>query len=167
MITRWISSLLVATLLAACSTTPPYQYRFRQGQTAILRDGIAIAPPVAPQVVHETIAAGNRITGGPYRYGGGHRLVIDSGYDCSGAVSSVLYQAGLLRGSRTSSGFRVFGEPGPGRWITVYARRDHTFLVVAGLRFDTGWTGQRGSGPRWTTRARPANGFVMRHPRGL
>jgi hypothetical protein len=46
---------------------------------------------------------------------------------------------------------------------TIYATRDHVFLVIAGLRFDTGWTG--GSrGPRWTTRSRPTTGAVERHP---
>ncbi len=160
-------AISLALLLSGCSTTPPYQYRFVHGKSAILRDGIAIAPPQAPRAVHDAIAAGNRIAGSPYRYGGGHRRVIDSGYDCSGAVSSVLYQAGLLRGSLTSSGFRRYGKSGHGRWISVYARRDHTFLVIAGLRFDTGWSGRRGSGPRWTTRPRPTAGFVVRHPPGL
>jgi hypothetical protein len=160
-------ALAITSLLTSCSTPPPYQYRFVPGKSAILSDGVAVAPPRAPRAVHAAVAAGNRIAGSPYRYGGGHRRVIDSGYDCSGAVSSVLYQAGLLRGSLTSSGFRRYGQSGHGRWISVYARRDHTFLVIAGLRFDTGWNGRSGSGPRWTTRPRPTSGFVVRHPPGL
>ncbi len=159
--------LALAVLFSSCSTTQPYQYRLVQGKSAILRDGIAVAPPQAPRVVHAAIAAGNRIAGSPYRYGGGHRRVIDSGYDCSGAVSSVLHQAGLLRGSLTSIGFKRYGRSGQGRWISVYARRDHTFLVIAGLRFDTGWNGRGRSGPRWTTKPRPTDGFVVRHPPGL
>jgi hypothetical protein len=159
--------LLTGLLFNACSSTPPYVYRFVPGQSAILRDGYAVAPPNAPRPVHDAIAAGNRITGAPYKYGGGHRLVIDNGYDCSGAVSSVLHQAGLMRGSLTSSGFRRYGEAGMGRWISIYAKRDHVFLVVAGLRFDTGWNGERGSGPRWTIKSRPASNFVLRHPRSL
>ena len=55
---------------------------------------------------------------------------------------------------------------GYGNWITIYARHDHVFLVVAGLRFDTGWT-HGPKGPQWTTRSRPADGCVVRHPEGL
>jgi hypothetical protein len=66
----------------------------------------------------------------------------------------------------TSKGFRRYGSSGQGRWISIYARKDHVFLVVAGLRFDTGWTGGR-KGPQWTTKSRPAKGSVVRHPAGL
>jgi len=65
-----------------------------------------------------------------------------------------------------SSGFRRYGEAGEGEWITLYAQKGHVFLVVAGLRFDTGWTGAP-EGPRWTTRPRPAKGALLRHPRAL
>jgi hypothetical protein len=158
--------LAIPLLLLAGCATPPYTYQYVPGRTAVVRDGYAIAPPKAPPAVHAAIAAGNRIAGLPYRYGGGHGRGIDSGYDCSGAASYVLQATGRLRSSTTSAGFRRFGESGPGRWISIYARRDHVFLVVAGLRFDTGYTRQ-GKGPRWTTRSRPANGAVIRHPRGL
>lgn len=155
-----------AALLSACSTTPDYVYRPVPGRTAILRDGYAIAPPGAPRAVHVAIAAGNRIAGRPYRPGGGHRRAEDDAYDCSGAVSYVLGSIGAVRSPLTSSGFRRYGAPGFGRWITIYAKRGHVFLVVAGLRFDTGWVrGPRG--PQWTTRPRPAREFVVRHPPGL
>lgn len=156
-----------ALLLGACASGPDYVYRFEARRTAILRDGIAIAPPGAPRAVKAAIAAGNRIAGKPYKSGGGHRRVHDSGYDCSGAVSYVLGSARLLRSPMTSSGFRRYGRSGAGRWITVHATRGHVFIVVAGLRFDTGWTGTSGSGPRWTTRRRPAREFALRHPPGL
>jgi hypothetical protein len=157
--------LLPLLLLGGCAA-PSYTYRYVPGKTAVLRDGYAIAPPKAPAAVHAAIAAGNRIAGLPYRYGGGHGRGIDSGYDCSGAASYVMQATGRLRSSTTSSGFRRFGESGPGRWISIYARRDHVFLVIAGLRFDTGWTGGE-KGPRWTTRDRPAKGAIIRHPSGL
>jgi hypothetical protein len=65
-----------------------------------------------------------------------------------------------------STAYRRYGEPGPGRWITIYARRGHVFMVVAGLRFDTGWhDGPRG--PQWTTESRPTDDTVMRHPDDL
>ncbi len=132
----------------------------------MLRDGIAVAPPGAPSEVEAAIAAGNRIAGLPYSYGGGHSRAMEGAYDCSGAASYVLMAAGKLSGPRPSAGFRSYGERGEGEWISVYARRGHVFLVVAGVRFDTGWT--RGpEGPQWTTQDRPANGAVIRHPSGL
>jgi hypothetical protein len=117
-------------------------------------------------VLHPAIAAGNRIAGMPYRRGGGHARLNDTAYDCSGAASYILRESGLMRDSMPSKGFRRYGRSGEGDWISIYARRDHVFLVIAGLRFDTGWT--RGpEGPQWTTQSRPANGSVIRHPDGL
>lgn len=158
--------LLTVAFLSGCSTTPDYVYHPYPGRTAMLVHGRAIAPPNAPRVVHAAIAAGNRIAGRPYRSGGGHRYAEDDAYDCSGAVSYVLGSIGALQRPLTSSQFRSYGARGFGRWITIYAKRGHVFLVVAGLRFDTGWaSGPRG--PQWTTRSRPARDFVLRHPPGL
>ncbi len=112
------------------------------------------------------IHAGNQIAGRPYKYGGGHRSFQDNGYDCSGAVSYVLHAAGYLRAPTTSTALRHFGSPGKGKYITVYAKKGHTFIVVAGLRFDTGHNGQS-RGPHWTTKPRPLSGFKARHPPGL
>ncbi len=131
-----------------------------------MRQGYAFPPAEAPPVVHAAIAAGNRISGLPYRRGGGHACEVDSGYDCSGAASYVLREAGLMQSSMPSKGFRRYGQPGQGEWISVYAKNGHVFLVVAGLRFDTGWT-DAPEGPRWSVLSRPANGCVIRHPVGL
>lgn len=160
--------LLVSLIfVAGCAGTKSYTYRLNHHRTAILgRDGKAIAPPRAPRKVRAAIAAGNEIAGLPYRHGGGHRRLEDTAYDCSGAISYVLNRAGLLAGSMPSRGFRKYGRRGEGEWISVYARRGHVFLVVAGLRYDTGWTGQP-RGPRWTARSRPARRYVVRHPPGL
>jgi len=57
------------------------------------------------------------------------------------------------------------GEPGPGKWITIYANPGHMFMVVAGWRFDT--TALRSGGTRWTRDMRPTAGFTVRHPPGL
>ena len=121
----------------------PVSYRFIYGRTAMLKNGIAIAPK-----------------------SGGHGCHIDSGYDCSGTVSYVLREAGLLKGSMTSSQYFNYGKKGAGDWITVYVRRGHVFMTVAGLRLDTGWGADR-SGPRWLTQTRPGKGHAMRHPAGL
>ncbi len=158
-------SLFAVLFLSGCAS-PSYEYRYVPGRTAMVQDGFAFAPPSAPPAVHAAVAAGNRIAGLPYQYGAGHGAGIDSAYDCSGATSYVLRSAGLLRGSTTSTGFRSYGRSGEGKWISLYARRGHVFLVIAGVRFDTGWgTGARG--PRWTTVNRPAKGAVIRHPSGL
>ena len=157
--------LTFAALLAGCSS-PHYTYHYVPGKTATIEGGYAVAPESAPPEVHAAIAAGNRIAGLPYRYGGGRCEGVDSGYDCSGACSYVLREAGLLRGCMTSHTFRDFARRGEGDWITVWARKGHVFLTVAGLRFDTGWHGH-GEGPRWTTKSRPAPRYVLRHPAGL
>jgi hypothetical protein len=125
----------------------------------------AIAPAGAPPAVQAAVAAANRITDRPYRYGGGHRAVEDSGYDCSGAVSYALIGAGLLDAPRPSSGLMDFGESGPGQWISVYAHGGHAYVVIAGLRFDTSGRGEQG--PRWRRAPRSGRGYTVRHPAGL
>ncbi len=160
--------LLVAIALAltGCVSTPPYVYHYIPGRTATLDNGYAQAPPAAPPIVRDAVSAGNEIIGKPYRYGGGHQNFYDTGYDCSGAVSYVLHSIGRMHTPTPSNELRRYGESGPGRWITVYASQGHSFIVIAGLRFDTGY-GIGGHGPKWLTRGRPANEFVMRHPGGL
>ena len=58
------------------------------------------------------------------------------------------------------------GRGGPGQWITSYANSGHSYLVVAGLRFDTGYN-NAGNGPRWSEKMRPPAGYTVRHPEGL
>jgi hypothetical protein len=66
----------------------------------------------------------------------------------------------------TSGGLTRWGEPGRGRWITVYAHAGHVYMEVGGLRFDTsGRAGRRGS--RWQAARRSAGGFEARHWPGL
>ncbi len=165
-----LAILPLAGGLVSCSSQvkarKPVSYRFEYGRTALLKDGIAYAPRNAPPAVKRAIAAGNRLQGKPYKWGGGHSRHKDSGYDCSGTVSYVLREAGLLRGSLPSSGYFKYGKKGEGRWITIYIRKGHVFVTIAGLRLDTGGPGAR-SGPRWKPETREGRGHVMRHPRGL
>jgi peptidoglycan hydrolase-like protein with peptidoglycan-binding domain len=135
-------------------------------QATLNSDGTANAPASAPAAVKGAIAAANRIVGKPYKYGGGHGRWEDSGYDCSGAMSYALHGGGLLNRQLTSGDFMSWGRRGKGSWITVYANSGHGYLVIAGLRFDTGWHGG-GKGPRWSDEMRPADGYVIRHPRGF
>jgi hypothetical protein len=160
-----LCSIVVFVLLSGCSS-PSYVYRYVPGKTATLSDGRAVAPAAAPPAVQAAIAAANRIAGLPYCYGAGHGRGIDTAYDCSGATSFVLHEAGLLDEATTSDAFRHYGERGGGDWITLYARHGHVFLSVAGVRFDTGW-GNGPRGPQWTIQGRPASGAVLRHPVGL
>ncbi|HEY3019730.1 MAG TPA: peptidoglycan-binding protein [Solirubrobacteraceae bacterium] len=122
-------------------------------------------PPGAPPAVLAVIAAATRIASTPYVWGGGHQRWEDRGYDCSGSVSYALHGAGMLDAALDSSGLAAWGEPGPGRWITIYANRRHAFMVVGAMRFDT--SGARAAGTRWQATARATTGFTARHPAGL
>jgi hypothetical protein len=135
-------------------------------RATLTSDGHAIPPSSAPQEVQDVIAAANHIVGKPYRYGGGHGSWNDSGYDCSGSVSYALHGAGFVSRPMTSGEYESFGRAGRGTWITTYANGGHVFMVVAGLRFDTGWN-NAGHGPRWSSEMRPSDGFVVRHPDGF
>jgi peptidoglycan hydrolase-like protein with peptidoglycan-binding domain len=115
--------------------------------------------------VARIIRAANRIATLPYKYGGGHGTYHDSGYDCSGSVSYALHYAGLLRTPLDSTGFMSYGDPGPGRHVTIYANAGHAYMVVDHRRFDTSAIGETGS--RWTSTHRGSAGYVVRHPPGL
>jgi cell wall-associated NlpC family hydrolase len=136
------------------------------GSTAILLSGIALAPPDAPEAVQKVINAANTIVGRPYVWGGGHASFYSYGYDCSGSVSFALFGGGLIPEPLTSGSLEGWGEPGPGKWITVYANAGHTFMEIAGLRWDTVGDA-RGTGPRWHLEPTDTSGFVARHPPGL
>jgi cell wall-associated NlpC family hydrolase len=137
-------------------------------QATLTPGGLAVAPIGAPAAVQEVIAAGNEIARLPYRYGGGHMTYEDTAYDCSGSISYVFAAAHLLNHTVVSGQLENWGDPGPGKWITVFANAGHTFMYVAGLRFDTVALAQTGS--RWSDR--PADEpdlstFSVRHPPGL
>lgn len=137
------------------------------GATATLAGERAIAPASAPTAVKQVIAAANRIRATPYIWGGGHARWWDKGYDCSGSVSYALHGAKLLEAPLVSGSFMTWGEPGPGTWITIYANKQHVYMTVAGLRWDTGGDAPGVTGPRWHSEAFLGKGFVVRHPTGL
>jgi cell wall-associated NlpC family hydrolase len=137
-------------------------------QATLIPGGLAVPPIDAPPAVQEVIAAGNQIARLPYRYGGGHLTYEDTAYDCSGSISYVFAAAHLLDRTVVSGQLENWGAPGPGKWITVFANAGHTFMYVAGLRFDTVALAETGS--RWSDR--PADeadlsSFAVRHPPGL
>lgn len=179
---RNVSVLGVATMIFGMATAsaengagyPPrpmnlYPNRANAVPQFLNYDGrFAAAPDNMPAAVHNAVAAANRLQGKPYVWGGGHRFLEDRGYDCSGSVSYVLFNAGLVRGPLTSKNFMTYGEPGPGRYITLYVSSDHVFVSICGLRFDTSDHGAgRGDGPRWRPVSRSFAGFQVRHPAGL
>ncbi|MHB1837750.1 MAG: 3D domain-containing protein [Solirubrobacteraceae bacterium] len=157
-------------------------------RAVILPSGLAAAPRDAPAAVKLAIAAGNELISKPYVYGGGHGIPLPqlaSGYDCSGSTSFVLYAAGVLHADYApdSTGLETWGQPGPGRWITVYTNSAHVFVDVDGVVMDTAWYAPvqptvPGSGPRWQPeqiigpqyqgdQAAGNGGFIQRHPPGL
>jgi cell wall-associated NlpC family hydrolase len=139
-----------------------------QDSAELTAGGLAIAPVSAPQQVQEIIDAGNEIAHLPYVWGGGHEKFIDTGYDCSGSLSFVLAAAGLLNTTMTSGQLATWGKPGPGKWVTIFANAGHTFMYVAGLRFDTVALAETGT--RWSNRSADESNlssFAVRHPPGL
>jgi hypothetical protein len=128
--------------------------------------GLAVAPIGAPPAVQEIINAGNQIARLQYLWGGGHGAFEDYAYDCSGSVSFVLAAAHLLNTTEVSGQFMSYGDPGPGKWVTIFASNGHVYMYVAGLRFDTVALAEYGS--RWTNHSADDGGsFVARHPPGL
>ena len=137
------------------------------GKAVVGANGLATAPADAPPLVKAIIDAGNRIATKPYKYGGGHGKWEDSGYDCSGSMSYAFHGAGMLDTALDSTGFMSWGQAGKGQWITTYGSGGHSYMVVAGLRFDTGYNDGDSDGPDWSTKMRPGSGYTARHPEGL
>jgi hypothetical protein len=112
-----------------------------------------------------------------YSWGGGHNSSFapsgpHNGYDCSGYVSACLHAAGLLGSPLDSSSLESWGQAGRGRYFTVYANSEHTFIVFHGLgkykRADTSpQGGEPRRGPHVRTRDRSTAGFTARHAKGL
>jgi cell wall-associated NlpC family hydrolase len=122
------------------------------------------ANPTAAAVRRMT-AAGDRIARLPYAYGGGHGSFTAGGYDCSGSVSYVLHAGGLLTTPLDSGALTGYGDAGPGRHVTIYANGSHAWMAIDGRRFDT--IAFQETGTRWSTTVSSADGYVVRHPRGL
>jgi cell wall-associated NlpC family hydrolase len=116
-----VSNSVVKQELAASGLTA------NPNQATLAPDGLAIPPLDAPPAVQEVIQAGNEIAHLPYRYGGGHMSHEDTAHDCSGSISYVFEAAHPLSGSVVSGDLMNWGDPGPGKWITVFANASHTF----------------------------------------
>ena len=144
----------------------------------VMPNGLAKAPADAPEAVKGMVAAANEISDRDYKQVHFPTHINNPTYDCSSSTSHVLWgggKFGLVPWCSTS--FMRYDQPGPGKWVTVYAKGPcgsggHVFLIIGGVRFDTGHPdlGPNGDeeGPRWRLGTRPDMGnYVPRHPEGL
>jgi hypothetical protein len=157
------------------------------GERAVLspHEGhLALVPEGVPATVQAMVIAGNELQDLPYGSTGHPDPLGATSEDCSSTVNYVLYRAGvrtlaeIARENPLAQDYVGWGEPGPGRWVTIYATTvptAHVFIVIAGLRLDTSHDGTdvgpngEQDGPRWRvldhipTWAR----WSVRHPPGL
>jgi hypothetical protein len=149
-------------------------------QTKILPSGLAAAGEEAPAQVKAMVAAGNRLFGAAYLYGGAHGSSLNTlgpAYDCSSAVSYVLHAGGVFgEYAEDSSELESYGDPGPGSYVSIYANAAHAFMYVGGLRFDTvedpaydSGPNSGKPGPKWRVSASIPGwaSWTVRHPPGL
>ncbi len=157
------------------------------GARALLspRNGhVALVPAQAPAVVQAMAIAGNELQDLPYGPTGHPDPRGADSEDCSSTVNYVLYRSGvrpiaeILRNNPLAQDYVGWGDPGPGRWVTIYATTaptDHVFIVIAGLRLDTSHHGtdvgpnRAEDGPRWRILDHIPTWahWSVRHPAGL
>jgi len=149
------------------------------------------AAAVAPnEAVAKMLAEAERLT--PIRsqtgyvWGGSHGLSPtppDGPFDCSSAVSHELQVGGFGNPTMTTEQLVDWGEPGPGRWVTIFVKayagaESHTFLRFSPQLtppseryWGTSGMWHSGEGPGFIPErifsAGYLSGFVMRHPPGL
>ncbi|HEX7310234.1 MAG TPA: RNA polymerase sigma factor [Gaiellaceae bacterium] len=118
--------------------------------------------------------------GRSYRFGGGHRVPLQSiapgePLDCSAATSLILERAGAFEpGPAWPSGrlAESWGRPGEGRYVTVWANEGHVWLEFKldadhGERFDPTPSRLRPN-RHWLAKSpAPSDEFVPRHWPGL
>jgi hypothetical protein len=161
--------------------------RFIAGEHAQLAPGdghLALVPAGVPASVQEMVVAGNELQDLPYGPDGHPDPLGASEEDCSSTVNYVLYRSGvrplaeIVKDNPLAQSYVSWGEPGPGRWVTIYASARpvaHVFIVIAGLRLDTSHDGtdvgpnRYENGPRWRILGHiPAwADWSVRHPPGL
>jgi hypothetical protein len=165
--------------------------RFASGSSVALAGiGACAAAAVAPnETVSEMIAEADRLSAirprTRYVYGGSHGLSptpANGPFDCSSAVSHLLQVAGFDVPTMDTGALASWGDPGPGRWITIYVKPygedAHTFIeFMPGVTppseryWGTSGFVAPGHGPGWipqsTFSAGYLRGFLLRHPPGL
>jgi hypothetical protein len=166
-------------------TATPVQFVAGSGATLPPIDGrVALIPAGAPSVVQAMIVAGNELAQLPYGPGGhpDPRGALEE--DCSSTINYVLYRAGvrpiaeIVHDNPLAQDYMRWGQPGPGRWVTIYSATspsDHAFMTIAGLRLDTSHNGtdlgpnRDEDGPRWRILDHVPSWahWSVRHPPGL
>jgi hypothetical protein len=161
--------------------------RLMSGSRASLlpSDGhVALVPTQAPPVAQAMVIAGNELQDLPYGPTGHPDPRGAYSEDCSSMLNYVLYRSGvrpiaeIVRQNPLAQDYVHWGDPGPGRWMTIYAATiptNHVFVVIAGLRLDTSHHGtdvgpNRGEdGPRWRVLDHIPTWahWTVRHPPGL
>ncbi len=145
---------------------------------------LAWVPEGVPTTVQAMVVAGNELQELPYGPDGhpDPRGALDE--DCSSTVNYVLYRSGvrpigeIVRDNPLAQDYVHWGDPGPGRWVTIYATdvpQPHVFIVIAGLRLDTSHNGtdvgpnKDEDGPRWRILDEIPTWahWSVRHPPGL
>jgi hypothetical protein len=104
----------------------------------------------------------------------------ETGFDCSGGVSWILDIGGFFSGRTNTSGLAAWGEPGPGRWITVYvktsgdAEEEHAAIAIDGVLYESGGGGENENPAGGWGRVDPGQAAAFlsqfdteRHPRGF
>ena len=157
------------------------------GERAVLEPGdghVALVPSAAPPAVQAMVVAGNELQDLPYGPGGHPDPRGAQEEDCSSTVNYLLYRSGvrpiseIIKDNPLAQDYVVWGQPGPGRWVTIYATDSptpHVFAVVAGLRIDTSHNGtdvgpnRAEDGPRWRILDHIPQWahWSVRHPPGL
>lgn len=160
---------------------------FVPGSSAVLspNDGhLALVPEQAPPAVQAMVLAGNELQDLPYGPAGHPDPRNATSEDCSSTVNFVLYRSGvrpigeIVRDNPLAQDYTRWGDPGPGRWVSIYATTaptDHVFMVIAGLRLDTSHDGtdvgpnRLQDGPRWRVLDHIPTWahWMVRHPPGL
>jgi hypothetical protein len=165
----------------------PTPIEFISGERAELdpADGhLAWIPEGVPTTVQAMVVAGNELQELPYGPDGhpDPRGALDE--DCSSTVNYVLYRSGvrpieeIVKDNPLAQDYVSWGDPGPGRWVTIYATdvpTPHVFIVIAGLRLDTSHNGtdegpnKNENGPRWRILSYIPTWahWSVRHPPGL
>lgn len=129
------------------------------------------APAGMPTNVVKMLEEAEAINGTPYLWAAGHESADAvktrlGKYDCSGAVSRILYVGGYLGTPEGSGTLAGMFEAGRGEWFAIWANAEHVFIE---FRTKQGWRqweegGQLSDHAGWTERS--TAGFTARHPKG-
>lgn len=169
---------------ATASTTPVELIAGERARLSPTDGHLALIPTAVPSVVQAMLIAGNELQDLPYGTAGHPDPRGAPNEDCSSTLNYVLYRSGvrpiseILQDNPLAQDYIDWGEPGPGRWVTIYsttAPTDHVFIVIAGLRLDTSHNGTDAGpnrlqdGPRWRLLNRIPTWahWSVRHPPGL